>query len=109
MDQSIATNVKKEVLEEDGCQVHVRKVIALQDRRRYNAVNYAWGVIKVFVLCDYVSGAFRENLKLRSFLWISFLGLLKKKQRKNRSGSVLNITKILPCRHSLTEHRMEFL
>lgn len=39
------------------------RLIAVQDWRRHNVCNYAYGVIKVFVLCRTVSGAFEENIE----------------------------------------------
>ena len=63
MDQSIASNTEKEVLEEAGFTVTAEKIIALQDWRKHNVVNYAYGVLKVFVLCRYEHGSFEENIE----------------------------------------------
>lgn len=63
VDQSIRSNTEKEVLEETGCTVHARRLIAVQDWRKHNVVNYAYGIIKVFVLCSYKSGEFQKNLE----------------------------------------------
>ena len=61
IDQSVASNTVKEVKEEAGFTVSAEKLIAVQDWRRHNVTNYAFGVIKIFVLCKYESGEFREN------------------------------------------------
>ena len=61
VDQSVASNTVKEVLEETGFTVKAERLIAVQDWRRHNAVNYVFGVVKIFVLCRYESGEFREN------------------------------------------------
>ncbi len=63
VDQSIASNTKKEVMEETGFSVTCEKIIAVQDWRKHNITNYAYGVIKVFVLCNYLTGKFEENIE----------------------------------------------
>ena len=54
---------EKEVLEETGCTVSAQRLIAVQDWRRHNVTNYAYGVVKIFVLCRYMGGWFRENIE----------------------------------------------
>lgn len=61
VDQSIASNTIKEVKEETGINASVEKLIAIQDWRKHNVTNYAYGVIKTFVLCRYESGQFQDN------------------------------------------------
>ena len=39
------------------------KLIAVQDWRKHNVTNYAYGVLKVFVLCQYESGEFEKNIE----------------------------------------------
>lgn len=63
VDQSVATNTEKEVREETGYTVHSQKIIAVQDWRKHNVVNYIYGVVKIFVLCRYESGEFRKNIE----------------------------------------------
>ena len=63
VDQSVASNAEKEVREETGLIVHSEKLIALQDWRKHNVVNYAYGVVKAFVLCRYISGTFEDNME----------------------------------------------
>lgn len=63
VDQSVASNSIKEVLEETGLTVSASKIIAVQDWRKHNVTNYAYGVIKFFVQCDYISGEFKENIE----------------------------------------------
>lgn len=63
VDQSVASNTEKEVLEETGFTVHSEKIIAIQDWRKHNVVNYAYGVLKIFVLCKYESGEFQKNIE----------------------------------------------
>lgn len=63
VDQSVASNVIKEAKEETGFDVSAQRLIAVQDWRRHNVCNYAYGVIKIFVLCRTLSGAFEENIE----------------------------------------------
>ncbi len=60
-DMSVASNTEKEVKEEAGLDVKAERLIAVQDWRRHNVQNYAFGVIKIFVLCELVGGEFCEN------------------------------------------------
>ena len=61
VDQSVASNTEKEVLEESGFSVRAERLIAVQDWRKHNVINYAFGVVKIFVLCSYQGGEFQEN------------------------------------------------
>lgn len=61
VDQSIGQNVVKETNEEAGLQVKPVKLIAVQDRNLHNEPIYAYGVVKVFVLCELLGGDFKEN------------------------------------------------
>lgn len=63
VDQSVASNTEKEVREETGFTVTSEKIIAIQDWRKHNVVNYAYGVVKVFVLCKYENGEFQDNIE----------------------------------------------
>ncbi len=71
VDQSIASNTEKEVLEEAGFTVTAEKIIALQDWRKHNVINYAYGVLKVFVLCRYEHGNFEENIETTGISFFS--------------------------------------
>ena len=63
VDQSVASNTEKEVKEETGFTVNAERIIAVQDWRKHNVTNYAYGVIKIFVLCKYESGKFEDNIE----------------------------------------------
>ena len=63
VNQSVASNVIKESKEETGLDVSAEKLIAVQDWRLHNVQNYAYGVIKIFVLCTVISGSFAENIE----------------------------------------------
>lgn len=63
VDQSVASNTLKEVKEETGFTVTAEKLIAVQDWRKHNVTNYAYGVVKIFVQCKYKSGEFEDNIE----------------------------------------------
>ena len=64
VDCSVAENVVKETREEAGLTVKPELLIAVQDRCKHNKPNYAYGVIKHFVLCSLVGGEFVPNIGL---------------------------------------------
>ena len=53
----------KEAKEETGLDVIVSKVIAIQDRDKHNFPPYAYGVVKIFYLCEAVGGEFMPNIE----------------------------------------------
>ncbi len=59
--ESVGSNTVKEVREEAGLDVIPRRLVAVHDRNRHNPPPYAYGVCKVFVLCECLGGAFVEN------------------------------------------------
>ncbi len=63
VDRSVGENTAKETLEEAGINVRPETLIAVQDRNKHNIPPYAYGVVKIFVLCTYLSGAFKENIE----------------------------------------------
>ena len=54
-------NTIKETKEEAGLDVTISKVIAVQDRDKHNFPPYAYGVVKIFYLCEVLGGSFSEN------------------------------------------------
>ena len=61
--ESIKSNTIKEVKEEAGLDVKATKIIAIQDRNKHNRPIYAYGVCKIFVMCEIIGGEFRENIE----------------------------------------------
>lgn len=61
--ESIKSNTVKEVKEETGLDVLAKKIIAIQDRNKHNKPVYAYGVCKIFVLCDVIGGKFEKNIE----------------------------------------------
>ncbi len=51
VNQSVASNVVKEVEEETGLKAKAERIIAVHDWRKHNVCNYVYGVVKIFVLC----------------------------------------------------------
>lgn len=69
--ESIKSNTEKEVKEETGLNVRATKVISIQDRNKHNKPIYAYGVCKVFVLCDIIDGEFIENIETTEIKYFS--------------------------------------
>ena len=61
--ESVKSNTEKEVKEETGLDAKAVKIISIQDRNKHNKPVYAYGVCKVFVLCDILGGEFIENIE----------------------------------------------
>lgn len=72
---SPADNIVKETKEEAGLDVSVRKVIAVLDRDKHNLPPYAYGVVKIFYLCDVTGGSFTENIETTESRYFSEDGL----------------------------------
>ena len=75
--ESIKSNVVKEVKEETGLEVEATKVIAIEDRNKHNKPIYAYGVCKVFVLCELIGGSFKENIETTEIKYFSINELPK--------------------------------
>lgn len=60
---SVKENVVKEVKEEAGIKVTPKRMIAVQDRKYHNKPISAYGIYKVFVLCERIEGGFVENIE----------------------------------------------
>lgn len=71
VNQSVGENVCKEVKEEAGLDVVTEQVIAIQDWRKHNKTNYAYGVCKIFVQCRLLGGEFAENSETVAIDWFA--------------------------------------
>ena len=69
--ESVASNTIKEVKEETGLDVETIKIIAVQDRNKHNKPIYAYGVCKIFVLCNVIGGGFIENIETTEIKYFS--------------------------------------
>ena len=61
VNRSIRENVIKESSEEAGAVVNPIKVVAVLDYNRHHHVNFPLGMVKIFVLCEYINHSFNEN------------------------------------------------
>lgn len=69
--ESVGSNTIKEVKEETGLDVRNQKIIAIQDRNQHNTSSYAYGICKVFVLCELLGGEFKENTETTEIKYFS--------------------------------------
>lgn len=69
--ESVGSNTKKEVKEETGLDVETVKIISIQDRNKNNKPIYAYGVCKVFVLCNVTGGEFTKNIETTEIKYFS--------------------------------------
>ena len=69
--ESVGSNTIKEVKEETGLDVRNQKIIAIQDRNKHNTPSYAYGICKVFVLCELLGGEFKENAETTEIKYFS--------------------------------------
>ena len=69
--ESIKSNTEKEDKEETGLDVKAKKIIALQDRNKHNQPAYAYGICKIFVLCDIIGGDFIPNIETIEYAYFS--------------------------------------
>lgn len=69
--ESVKSNTVKEVREETGLDAVAKKIIAVQDRNKHNKPIYAYGVCKIFVLCDVINGKFEKNIETTEIKYFS--------------------------------------
>lgn len=73
--ESVKSNTIKEVKEETGLDVETIKIISIQDRNKHNKPIYAYGVCKVFLLCNIIGGEFVENIETTEIKYFSIDGI----------------------------------
>ena len=86
--ESVSSNTIKEVKEEAGLDVITKKIIAVQDRNKHNKPIYAYGVCKIFVLCDIVGGSFKENIETTEIKYFSLEELPLLAEEKNNREQI---------------------
>lgn len=69
--ESVESNTVKEVREEAGLDITVERVIAIQDRNKHNVPIYAYGICKIFLLCNVIGGSFAENIETTGYDYFS--------------------------------------
>lgn len=83
VDLSVAENTVKEVKEESGLDVIVKRVIAVQDREKHNLPIYAYKVCKIFLQCEAIGGTFSSNLETTGFAFFGVDELPELAEEKN--------------------------
>ena len=92
VDISVEENTIKEVKEESGLDVTVKRVIAVQDREKHNLPIYAYKVCKIFMQCEVTGGQFKTNIETTGFDYFGIdelQNLQKKRIIKNKLRCVL--------------------
>ena len=92
VNRSVAENTIKEVFEEAGLIVTADRVIAVQDRNRHNTPLYAYGIVKIFMLCSVVGGAFIPNIETTESRYFG-----KEELPRNLATEKVNREQILLC------------
>lgn len=64
---SVEENMIKEVKEEAGLDIKVKRIIAVQDREKHNLPIYAYKVCKIFMQCEVIGGEFVPNIETTGF------------------------------------------
>ena len=86
--ESVKSNTIKEVKEETGLNVLAKKIIAIQDRNKHNKPIYAYGVCKIFVLCDIIDGKFEKNIETTEIDYFSIDNLPLLAAEKNNKEQI---------------------
>lgn len=60
---TVKENSMKECMEEAGVKVEPKRIIAVLDRNRNYEVPNPYGIYKIFVYCELISGEFKENIE----------------------------------------------
>jgi ADP-ribose pyrophosphatase YjhB (NUDIX family) len=63
IDTSLRETLIKEAKEEAGANIQPKRIIAVLDRRNYNAPPALYGIYKIFAECDYIDGSFKSNIE----------------------------------------------
>lgn len=88
VDLSVEENTIKEVREEAGLDVRVKRVIAVQDREKHNLPVYAYKVCKIFLQCEVLGGAFEANIETIGCDYFSLNELPKLAEEKNSKEQI---------------------
>ena len=86
--ESVKSNTIKEVKEETGLDVIANRLVAVQDRNKHNKPIYAYGVCKIFVLCDIIGGKFEKNIETTEIEFFSMDNLPLLSEEKNTKEQI---------------------
>lgn len=85
---SVMKNTIKEVKEEAGLDVTVKRIIAVQDREKHNLPIYAYKVCKIFMQCEVTGGAFIPNIETTGFAYFGMDELPCLAEEKNNREQI---------------------
>lgn len=88
IDLSLKENTLKEIKEETGLDASAERIIALHDRNKHNLPKYAYGVCKVFVLCQARGGSFSKNIETTGYAYFAENNLPRLALAKNNEEQV---------------------
>ncbi len=88
VDLSVSENIIKEVREEAGLNVEIKRVIAVQDREKHNLPVYAWRVCKIFALCNALGGDFVPNIETIASDYFPLNNLPELAEEKNNAEQI---------------------
>lgn len=83
VDISVEENTVKEVKEEAGLDVRVKRVIAVQDREKHNLPIYAYKICKIFMECELLGGEFVSNIETLGYDYFAMDELPALAEEKN--------------------------
>ena len=84
--------IELQSLAQAGLRVTADRLIAVQDRNKHNKPIYAYGVVKVFVLCSVVGGEFIPNIETTETKYFG-----KDELPENLAGEKTSREQILMC------------
>lgn len=88
VNMSVEENTRKEVKEEAGLDVRVKRIIAVQDREKHNLPIYAYKVCKIFLQCEVTGGEFAENIETTEFDYFDLEELPVLAEEKNNREQI---------------------
>lgn len=99
VDISTEENTVKEVREEAGLDVVVKRIIAVQDREKHNLPVYAYKVCKIFMQCEVIGGKFRPNIETTGFDYFGIDELPDLAEEKNNREQIEMCFKAMNSEH----------
>lgn len=88
VNESLKSNIVKEVREEAGLIVEPVRLIAVQDRNKHNTPIYPYGICKMFVLCNILGGQFEVNIEIEDSGFFSIDNLPNLSIQRNTKAQI---------------------
>ncbi len=87
---SAAENAVKESIEEAGAIVNPLRLVAVQDWQKNNGRDFesAISVYKMFFLCNFIGGEFKENIETTEIAWFGLNDLPQLCREKNNEEQI---------------------